>query len=136
LPPGDFVITGVDENGIIEATIHKQETPLETLKRMDGNIDNVSSADGVDESIKNEASIIKSEISRQIDNYANTERGRGMRSRSRGSSNDPLTQKNQREQNDSISSIMRRQNSVPFNVDNNYSARYRNPDGTQLSTQW
>lgn len=31
---------------------------------------------------------------------------------------------------------MRRQNSVPFNVNNDYSARYRNPDGTQLSTQW
>ena len=80
--------------------------------------------------------IIKSEIGRQIDNYASTERGQGMRSRSRGSSNDALTQRSQREQNNLISSTMRRQNSAPFNVDNNYSARHKNPDGMALSTQW
>jgi DNA polymerase III epsilon subunit-like protein len=136
LPPGRVSLIDVDENGVINAIIASQENPLETLKRMDGNIDDVSSAEGADAFIKGEASIVKAEIGRQIDKYANSERGRGMRSRSRGSSNDPLTQRSQREQNDSISSIMRRKNSVPFNVDNNFSARHRNPDGTALSTQW
>jgi DNA polymerase III epsilon subunit-like protein len=136
LPPGDFVITGVDENGVIEATIHKQETPLETLKRMDANIDSVSSADGIDDSVKNEASIVKAEIGRQIEKYVSSERGQGMRSRSRGTSGDVLTQRNQEQRNSFIAIDMRRKNSSPFNVDNNYSARHKNPDGMALSTQW
>jgi DNA polymerase III epsilon subunit-like protein len=136
LPPGRVSLIDVDENGVINAIIASQENPLETLKRMDGNIDDVSSAEGADDFIRGEASIVKAEIGRQIDKYANSERGRGMRSRSRGSSNDALTRRDQKQRNDSISSIMRRKNSVPFNVDNNFSARHRNPDGTALSTQW
>jgi DNA polymerase III epsilon subunit-like protein len=136
LPPGRVSLIDVDENGVINAIIASQENPLETLKRMDGNIDDVSSAEGADDFIRGEASIVKAEIGRQIDKYANSERGRGMRSRSRGSSNDALTRRDQKQRNDSISSIMRRKNSAPFNVDNNFSARHRNPDGTALSTQW
>ena len=59
-----------------------------------------------------------------------------MRSRSRGTSGDVLTQRNQEQRNSFIAIDMRRKNSSPFNVDNNYSARYKNPDGTALSTQW
>jgi len=136
LPPGGVSLIGIDENGVIDAIIASQETPFETLKRMDANIDSVSSADGVDDSVKNEASIVKAEIGRQIEKYVSSERGQGMRSRSRGTSGDVLTQKNQEQRNSFIAIDMRRKNSSPFNVDNNYSARYKNPDGTALSTQW
>ena len=136
LPPGRVSLIGVDENGVVDAIIASQETPFETLKRMDGNIDSVSSADGVDDSVKNEASIVKAEIGRQIEKYVSSERGQGMRSRSRGTSGDVLTQKNQEQRNSFIAIDMRRKNSSPFNVDNNYSARHKNPDGIALSTQW
>ena len=136
LPPGRVSLIGVDENGVIDAIIASQESPFETLKRMDANIDSVSSADGIDDSVKNEASIVKAEIGRQIEKYVSSERGQGMRSRSRGTSGDVLTQRNQEQRNSFIAIDMRRKNSSPFNVDNNYSARYKNPDGTALSTQW
>jgi DNA polymerase III epsilon subunit-like protein len=136
LPPGRVSLIGVDENGVVDAIIASQETPFETLKRMDANIDSVSSAESADDFIRGEASVVKAEIGRQIDKYANSERGRGMRSRSRGSSNDALTQRDQEQRNSFIAIDMRRNNSSPFNVDNNYSARHKNPDGMALSTQW
>jgi DNA polymerase III epsilon subunit-like protein len=137
LPPGKIVVRGDGAGtGIADAEILSQETPAETLKRLDDYVQTIAADPNSSEQLKSEANRTSAQITQQIAQYANTERGRGMRSRSRGESNDALSGRQQEVRNSIIANIVTRQGSTPFSVDEEFAARNRNPDGGPLRTQW
>jgi len=122
LPPGEFVITDIDEDGTITIIPHRQETSVDTLSRMVDDLDEATQTltGGDADEARRIRETLNAEIAKSNQEISEFNGPIGSKSTTRGVSGEIGAAKRGRSRNVELSKSYSESSSRPFDVDNDF----------------
>lgn len=139
LPPGEFVIVDIDDDGTLTMIPHTQETSLQSLRRMVSDLDSVMPTLSKEEKAeaKKIRAVLNAEMRKSQESYDVSDAPIGSKSITRGISGDIGAAKRGRSRNVSLSQEFAETGSKPFNPDSEYVSMIREMTGqVALRAHW